>query len=634
MRISITIKLLVPLIVMMSILTWLAITIALNTFAAKQLDSTKRYISDVASQAAMQFDISVGEKTLKRIVTSLAIGDHIIQAVVVDPQNDDIIASSLYRYAEHRLEELPEQMQIAYRQNQTTFAFFTEVINGHYAMSLPVNVLNEDNQTTQQLYLLFYLDTLIMQNQFSDWRRQIVGASLAFLAVLIILLSALVNVFITQPLSRFQNTLQRQSNTDVLLPVNIHTKDEFGSIATEFNRFIAQEKETQDSNQASIAAAELLADKKSQFLANMSHEIRTPLNGIIGLAQLCQSTPSGAQLQQYLQQMMLSSQLLVSVVDDILMFSRLSESELSLVEEFVSLNELLDGVVPMMKVLANNKNILLEQGLTDACPIMARVDATRVQQVLINIINNAIKFTPSGRVTLQLDFEPMSATTGLLIFQISDTGIGIAEQDMKRLFDPFEQLDTSSSRDFGGTGLGLAICQRLINLMNGDIKVTSTLGKGSQFTISIPCSFKSPNDSDDHATPLELNSPLTQPSATILVAEDNDINAMIVCDMLKILGHKVMVASNGKIALAAALKRNFDLILMDVQMPEMDGMESTIAIRKAGIKTPIVGLSANVLEHDKLKAVEAGMNDYLHKPIIFEKLAESVNQWVVSKVEC
>jgi CheY-like chemotaxis protein len=205
---------------------------------------------------------------------------------------------------------------------------------------------------------------------------------------------------------------------------------------------------------------------------------------------------------------------------------------------------------------------------------------------------------------------------------------------MNRLFDPFEQLDTSSSRDFGGTGLGLAICDRLINLMSGDIKVTSTLGKGSQFTISIPCSFKSSNDSDDHTPSVAVYTPLKQQSATILVAEDNDINAMIVCDMLKKLGHTVIVVSNGKIALAAALKRNFDLILMDIQMPEMDGMESTMAIRNAGVKTPIVGLSANVLEQDKLKAVQAGMNDYLHKPIIFETLAESVNQWVVSKVEC
>ena len=628
MRINITLKLLVPLILLFSFLTWLVTNIVLDTFATKQLNTTQRYISDVATQAAMQFDITIGAESFKRIVTGLAIGDHIVQAVVVDPDTDQIIASSHYRYAEHLLGDLPEAMKLAYRSNRSGF-YFTDVVNEHYAMSLPVSVLANDNRSARELYLLFYLDTLILQNEFAEYRRQIVSSSLVFLGLLIILLSTLVNFFVTRPLSQFRRAIERQAELEKLEPIDINSNDEFGAIATEFNRFMEQEQQTLDSNQIAIEAAESLANKKSQFLANMSHEIRTPLNGIIGLTQLCQTAQTEQQLQNYLKQMNLSSQLMLSLVNDILDFSRLSDSELSLSEKFVELNELIDRVVPVMNVLAEKKGLTLNYHHSENCPKVVKFDITRVQQVLINLLNNAIKFTPKGTVTLKVNFEKASYEKGTLQFEIVDTGIGIASHDIARLFDPFEQVDNSSSRDFGGTGLGLAICKRLVSLMRGEIRVDSEVGAGSRFSVTLECEYSkstSVTETKDYDT--SPPSPSAAPCSRILVAEDNDINALIICDMLKQMGHKVIVAENGKRAYEAATKVPFDLVLMDIQMPEMDGLAATKAIRGAGVSIPILGLSANVFEEDKQKALNAGMNDYLHKPILLEHLTLAINHWL------
>lgn len=629
MRIGITVKLLVPLILLFSCLTWLVTNIVLTTFATKQLDSTQRYISDVATQAAMQFDVSVGEESLKRIVTGLAIGDHIVQAVVVNPNTDTIIASSHYRYANHRLDDLPELMKLAYTSNQSRFAYFTDVINEHYAMSLPVTVLTSNSRSTQELYLLFYIDTLILQNEFAEYRQQIVGASFIFLVLLIVFLSALVSFFVTRPLSHFQRAIERQTELEKLEPVDIQSNDEFGAIAAEFNRFMEQEQQTLDANQVAVEAAEALANKKSQFLANMSHEIRTPLNGIIGLSQLCQTAQSEQQLQDYLKQMNLSSQLMLSLVNDILDFSRLTDSELSLSESFVELSELTDRVIPIMNVLAEKKGLALLHQQSPNCPKTVRIDITRVQQILINLLNNAIKFTQEGSVSLTTRFEKVSTEKGILSFEILDTGIGIARHDIQRLFDPFEQVDSSSSRDFGGTGLGLAISQRLVSLMKGEINVESELGSGSRFTVTFPCQYTLQSSLPEESPPqASEQSAVVVSGSRILVAEDNEINALIINDMLKQMGHKVMVAENGKRALEAATKVRFDLILMDIQMPEMDGLEATKAIRAADISIPIVGLSANVFEQDKQKALNAGMNDYLHKPIVLEHLTQSMNRWL------
>lgn len=629
MRFSITLKLLLPLIIMFSLLTWSATSFLLGLFIDKQLSTTQRYISDVATQAAMQFDVSVGEEALKRILTGIAIGDHIVQAAVVDPMDNSVIASSLYRYADHNIHELPSLMQDAFVQNQSDNAYFTDILNGHYAMSLPVTVLTPDFTGTRRLVLLFYLDTIIIENDYADYRQQVLIVAGVFLVVLLFLLSLLVNYLVRNPLSRFEQAINVQSSTGQLQAVDVRSKDELGDIAMAFNRFIEQEQTTLKAHRDAVKAAESLANKKTQFLANMSHEIRTPLNGIIGLTQLCQQTQDPDQIDDYLKQLTLSSQLMLSLVNDILDFSRLTDSELSLQPEYVDLEALLEGVVPVMSVLAQKKGLELRVNKAPDCPVEVELDRLRAQQILINLINNAIKFTVKGSVSLSVEFEWLNDDSGTLQLIILDTGIGIKPQDIERLFDPFEQVDTSSSRDFGGTGLGLAICQKLVELMQGHISVKSTINKGSAFTVKLPCQAKRIGERTIQPAVKVDASNEEKRVGNILVAEDNDINAVIVRDMLKSLGHNAILVENGEMAVNAALSGKFDVVLMDIQMPVMDGLEATQRIRQNGFSKPILGLSANVFEEDRENALNSGMNDYLHKPIVLESLSQKLQLWLI-----
>ncbi len=361
------------------------------------------------------------------------------------------------------------------------------------------------------------------------------------------------------------------------------------------------------------SVAEHAVRQKSEFVANMSHELRTPLTGILGLHDLLQADPTlGPKQRRYLIMARDAGRSLLTVVNDVLDFSKIDAGELAIEKLPFGLLSLVESCEDLTAEAARTKSLRLEI-CASAAPLMLLGDAARLKQILMNLISNAIKFTDAGSVTVTSTYD---AEQGRLRFEVADTGIGIAEDKLPSMFSRFTQADTSTTRRFGGTGLGLAICKRLTELMDGQIGVTSSLGRGSTFWFEIPAREAGEEASDEDFGSLSLI-----PPRRVLLAEDNIVNQEIIKSMLETRGHAVTLVDNGAAAAAAACTLPaFDLILMDLQMPIMDGLSAARAIRSAEASdgrdpTPIIGLTANAMMEDVERCLDAGMESHVAKPI-------------------
>ncbi len=371
----------------------------------------------------------------------------------------------------------------------------------------------------------------------------------------------------------------------------------------------------------------LLADfanaAKSEFLASMSHELRTPMNAIIGIVNILDRDNSlTTEQQEFIHTLRLSSNSLLQLINDLLDIDKIEAKEMGLEEVDCNLAELIEEVRSLMHVRAEEKGVQFNIRCPNREDLYCVIDAMRVKQVLLNLVNNAIKFTERGFVNLVVDFETIAEET-YLIFEVSDTGIGIAPQQLEKIFDKFVQADTSISRRYGGSGLGLAITRSLVELMGGHITARSQEGMGSKFIVKLPYT---PSDIRPEPTqPLHSKNdesalrPVGHQKKRVLLAEDYQGNIVVALTLLQNMGYDVTVANNGKEAIRLMEKEAFDVILMDVQMPEMDGYTATKLIKKrqeAGEFPPIkiIGMTAHALTGDKQKCLDAGMDDYISKP--------------------
>lgn len=378
---------------------------------------------------------------------------------------------------------------------------------------------------------------------------------------------------------------------------------------------------------------------KSQFLANMSHEIRTPMNGVIGMTNLILDTPLTKTQKSYAQMVKESAESLLRIINDILDFSKIDAGKLEISREPVVLANKITMIYELLTPPADAKGLAFRLHLADNLPTQIITDPQRLQQILVNLLGNAIKFSEQGTVSLSVT-RPVADQ---LLFEVSDTGMGISAKGVSKLFNAFSQVDGSSTRVHGGTGLGLAISKQLVELLGGKIAVKSELGCGSTFYFTLPVSEPL---NEDNNTPSDLSALIdsekkaedTAPlkaldlsSAQVLLVEDNLINQKLALALLKKCGIQAELAENGQIALEKLAAKPYDLVLMDCQMPILDGYQATEKLRaEKGINqaTPVIALTANAMQGDKERCSAAGMNDYLTKPINPDLLTSALEKWL------
>lgn len=402
-----------------------------------------------------------------------------------------------------------------------------------------------------------------------------------------------------------------------------------GAIAHQMRRFAAaivkKMRRARAQAEANALAAESANRAKATFLAMMSHEIRTPMNGMLGVADLLRAQSPDPEQRRLLDILASSGESLLRIINDILDFSKIEAEKLELRPKPFELSALLAEIEGLLTPQARAKQIRFVLDADPALPAAVSGDRQRLSQVLLNLGNNAVKFTDHGEVRLVLRALPSPGGDPLIEFTVHDTGIGMSPESLSRLFTPFAQMAEGRAHRIGGTGLGLVISQKLVRLMGGEITASSELRKGSTFTFSVSLPVAQMPAVSVTAPALRLD------ALSVLVAEDNPVNQLIIDAMLKQLGHGVTLVANGRRALDALAAQHFDLVLMDCNMPEMDGLEATRRLRagSSGVRdtrVPVIALTANAMDGDRETCLAAGMNDFLAKPVSIAALRQAIER--------
>lgn len=394
-----------------------------------------------------------------------------------------------------------------------------------------------------------------------------------------------------------------------------------------------------------LIEAKMMAEEsgkiKEQFLANMSHEIRTPMNAIIGFTKLLlkNNEELNAEQQKYINFIHNAGENLLVIINDILDFSKIQSGKFELEHTDFILPDVINNVLNLFRAKANEKKVTLLEEISDEVPFQLVGDPVRLNQILINVISNALKFTENGHVKLGISALRQSNTKALIRFTVEDTGIGIAKDKIDSVFESFTQASSDTTRKYGGTGLGLTIVKKIVNLQKGEISLKSTVGKGTIFNIDLPfekCKLEVQDIKYDFSVGKKRKSTPNSHNIKVLMAEDNEMNQELSKVVFKELGWDLDIAENGYVVIEKLMKNNYDIILMDIQMPEMDGYEATLKIRnefKSPVsEIPIMAITAHALNSEINKCLAAGMNDYLSKPFKTKDLISKVEALLPNKL--
>jgi PAS domain S-box-containing protein len=403
-------------------------------------------------------------------------------------------------------------------------------------------------------------------------------------------------------------------------------RDLLATIGTPIGLFIQRRRAALEVAAARDEALEA-ARMKSQFLANMSHEIRTPMNGVIGMAELLLDTELTEEQRGYASMVRSSGDALLTIINDILDLSKIEAGKLELERKEFDLSEAVDAAVELLAKDARAKGVELRAFIERRTPLRVYGDRFRLEQILTNLVGNAVKFTARGEITVRVTEGEETELGRRVRFEVADTGIGIDPEAAERLFEPFSQADSSTTRTYGGTGLGLSICRELVELMGGSIGAIGEPGKGSTFWFTVELGVEP--GAPVAAAPVVEPEPEPEP-LSVLVVDDNAVNRMVAAEMLRKRGYRVEIARDGEEAVAAAAAGSFEVVLMDCHMPVMDGYEAARAIRAAengGPRAAIVAMTSDSVESVRDACYEAGMDDYLAKPVTGEELVAAIERW-------
>lgn len=490
-------------------------------------------------------------------------------------------------------------------------------------------------------YSVSLLDTEILSGKIDT--LPMIGISILILILLITITIYVLNTQLFCQILTIHNVVKKITDGRYDEKVPITNRDELGALAIGINKMseeisqnLSKIKEQNHALNEAMESAKQATQAKSLFLSNMSHELRTPMNAVLGFTQIGMDAEGEEAKNEYLQKVHQAGEHLLLIINDILDFNKIESQKLTLDNRYFSLNEMVRSVLDMCYGRAQQKGLMLKVNMDKNLPQYIIGDALRIKQVLINLVSNAIKFTEAGHVQISCTLVEKGDTDIVLEFSVADTGIGMSQSQISQLYKPFSQADDSITRKYGGTGLGLAISKQLVEMMKGTLSVDSTKNKGStfRFILKLGCEIKTNTMRLENTSPTTSNElsledlrKLTA-GVPVLLVEDNQINQIVARKLLEPLSFNIDLAEDGLSAVDKAAANPYSIIFMDVHMPNLDGIAATQQIRQFNSKVSIIGLSADVNKSDVERALQAGMDDYVTKPIRKDNLYQVIRKHI------